>query len=907
MTCVGEWGFEGDAAPQFYRKIGLNGRCLFDSEPYLHKRTDTEQETTCVDALTLELRHQTSDVYVPLVDSDFSLEVRRNSFSSVWSSSGLTASQRPDLPFGNGWSSGVAPHIHIIDRGTDQPVYVIVADEQGTRHRFVEFFKDARHAGYYPLPGSDYEQDSRAMVLVRRENQFEFRRKYGTALFFESTSPTVEISNPKENHLYYRAIRTQDRRGGYLLYHFEAKNKTLIPNEISFADRRLTIHCNEQGVIDKIIDLRGSVHRYEYRPSKIPHGAPLLIHSFRPKVREKEALTIYDYDEVSHPTGSDTTEQHSALSVITDPRGNTYRLQYSHHFPKEQNPSAAAHPIQVKEVLLPNGAISKFFDYSPSTESFPNKSKRMIFVSDAERNGRLYEFTDPERITFEKWPFKRSAASSPENIASPRYTAWRKQFVTYYNRDGHDFDAAQCRFRAHFLTRKLLKECYEFDVGAGMALSRAIDAEGHVTAFTYGDPLVRPELVNLPETFADPFSQRCMDVTETKNPLGGIKRFSYHPTNRAILRKEDEIGHRTVFTVHERTGLPLSETVYASADDEKSGKSFARKEYEYENPTFPGFQTKKVICKTGFYPENPSWEVDLIRAYEADEYGNSVRESADPNGHKYVWLNRYDEHNSKTSVLYPDGYYVQFRYDPCNRLDRVYKSHGSVKKNYYDIRGNKIREIESNGDITIFIYDSHNCVIQKTVETGPVDKRVRKESLYKYNRVGSKIYEAEYGNPIRKLKHDGLQRLVYLKKGMQSPIYYSYSANGSCNLFKSSLLASTRHHGLNVGAWHCVYDERQNRIRQYRVIDFILFDLPLPVEKYANRYDLAGNLLEEKDGLAVTRYEYDALNRRTVTHYPNGRWTRILRTSTGLEYGTLDSAGNRTEKRFDGVGEEIPT
>lgn len=907
-------GFDEPAAPQFYRKIGLNGRFLADKEPYLHKRTDVEPEKTCIDALTLQLRYQTSDVYVSLVSTDFALEVRRDYFSSAWCDGhGLSAGQRPDLPFGNCWLSGLAANVHVIDSGPDRPVYVLVSDEQGTVHRFVEFFKDGLHAGYYPLPGGRHQQDSRAMSLTRHGDQWEFRRKYGTTLQFDCKSPAVQLSTAAgastELHLYYRAVRASDRRGGYLAYHFNDDNPGLIADGISFAGRTMAIHRNSQGVVEKIVDLRGNEHRYEYRASSVPGGAPLLVRRLFPPHRGRNAVTTYEYEEVGGGAG----EQHAAISLIADPLGNIHRFTYRHQFAGaksdgRQEWSLARQPVCISEVHLPdNKSITKFYDYSP-----PAEADVATFVCDAEKNGQLYEFTGRETVTLDQLPWRRGRDSDGDPSNTPRFTAWTRQQVTYYQGSRHRFDGKTGRFRPGFFTKCLLKERYEFDIGAGMALVRAIDAAGNVTTFGYQDRLVRPQLdAALPCGFEDPFSRWSKDVTDAVNPRGGKKRFTYHPANRAIIREEEELGCITVYGVDETTGLVLSKIVYADARAEVADARFTFAEFEYGNREFPGFLTKKAIRKTKAFAESPEWEVDLVRVYEADDHGNRVKEIADPDGRKFTWISRFNEHNAIVSKLYPDGYYIQYRYDPFNRLDRTYRARGSVKKAYFDARGNKLKEIEPNGNVEILEYANLNRIIKKTAESGPADKREKVVTVYRYNAMGSKTYEAVVGKPPQILRHDGLQRVIFNKTSGKPSNTYSYSASGCSNLFESGRFCAS---SILVGRstrWHYQYDALQNNTRKWRSLFRFFGLLRLHRQLVVQTFDAAGNMIQKTDQNGSIHYEYDALNRLVAEDHflPGGRkilyTLRTLRTSTGLEYGSVDRSGKRTEKRFDTAGDEI--
>lgn len=204
-----------------YRKIALDGRPLADEKPQSAAETDEEDEQTYVDALTRELRHSTTDIYVPVPGSDLALTVRRNIVSEIWNpTSGLCPHEDPTLAFGPVWRTNLAAHVNIIeqyDRNGEMPEgdqtatsgigslvagmnnderagasttqrdpnYAFVTDEDGASHRFMIAYGSEDGRDFVPAPTDKNDRAANEVSLKFGGTGLIFSKLHGNTLEYE--------------------------------------------------------------------------------------------------------------------------------------------------------------------------------------------------------------------------------------------------------------------------------------------------------------------------------------------------------------------------------------------------------------------------------------------------------------------------------------------------------------------------------------------------------------------------------------------------------------------------------------------------------------------------------------------------------------------------------------------------
>ena len=888
------WGMPWEASPPTYRKIALNGRNVSDKMPQDIEQTDQEPEETYIDALTLQLRHATTDIFVPLASNLPELMVRRNVQSATWSLNGrLPPERRPDLPFGNCWSSGLAANIHIIEGSPSEPVHVEVTDDQGMVHQFIKVFDARMQLHFCPLPSSNNEQETAAMSLEKKDGNYIFYRKFGTRLVYEDSSK-IEIGEAAAKqgespvkHTYFRLSTIENRAGSRCAYTFYDDNHGIIPDEIAYLTQRIHIERNARGQVVRMIDPQGGDILCEYRDSKLPQGGALLVRlSEQQAVKGGRPVTLYDYDEANEPSGDGQPEfLHCDISRISDPRGKTYLFEY------ELDRSCAEHglPRCLRKVSLPDKiGITEFFNYSKRNPD-EKQSVRMTYVRDAVGNGRLYRFLENDTVTLDSTNMGKPGAK----IHPPQLAVFKRMEISNYQ--GSNYHVSNKEGFVSDVGMKLLgrEEC-EFDVGTGMGLVKATDLSGNAMHFHYANDYSKPAWMP-----ASPFALHRRDVTEYVNALGAKKHFDYDGETRLLTRAVDENDQVTDYEIDQKRGLIKAIRTYANEDSLKAQHPFTATEYEFNNPRFPAFITKKTIKKIPS-ANNPPWETDLVVTYEPDVLGLTAREIKNPGGLNLIFRYGYDLNGNKLFAIYPDGYVIQFTYDGRNHLIRVDRPQDNKppREMGYDLSGNKIRETEPDGTITEMEYDGASRMVKKKVTKKDVAYGTKYFEII-YNAVGSKLYDTTDEGETYTLEYDGLQRTTKMTADDGSKSLFEYGKNCGSDLFESSQIKATRITS-SPGQQVIVKEFNAN----YQKIEVSKTDgttTSPQISKY--EYDLVGNLtLETSPDGGQTCYKYDPLNRLVQTIQPDKKTAETFYTSTGLKFATTDGTAERVEKEFDAAG-----
>jgi len=917
-----------DASGALYRKIALNGRPLPDSKPQTAEESDQQPEETFIDAMTLGLRHSTTDAYIPVPGSELSLSARRNVQSEVWRMrSGLRPHERPDMPFGVAWNSNLCATIKV-EQPSNDLVTAAVTDENGASYRFADTGEISSGVEtWYPFPTAKNEQQTylSSLSFNSSTNYFTFKRKFGSTLVYEkvTASGMTQVISSDRNQartsnqtIYYaRLLFVTDRLGQTVNYHY-ASDTSLIPDTISVVDRPdLTLSIYQEPIVSggpsritAIWDAKGNETQFGYT-----HDSTNNIDELTTVTTPDGQVTHYTYEIVTEPdlTPRDATDTygfestHCDVASIQDPNGSTYSFSYSFDHDPASTVSAGAgvshakwaykhdpthsgyypstgNPRMVHVVTLPSSTGTVTFTNqsniklvaSGSAAVLSSDSVRQTQVTDAAGYQRTYTWSNPEILDVSQSLLNLNQGNHPKIILYQTMT------LTYAGGSG-----------------TLGTETFNFDPDAGLALSSVTDFSGNTTTYTHGDTFA----VSLPGGITWPtvagvgsssYNGHFDDPTAQVRTLSGTtvtKSFTYN-SQRIMQSVTDEDGHTTTYTI-DSLGRRTQEQISSS------GTTTLTTSFTYSS-TYPGFITQKIVgTGTG----------SLITSYVPDSDGNGrvAQEIVDPSNLNLTTTYTYDANGNKLSAQDPNGHTTSFAYDRRNRLSSVTYADGSGKIFAYDARGNKIMESDENGVATLYAYDSLNRLVttardmnhDNTIDSGDLI------TTYAYNLVNSKVSVTDPNGHATTLTYDELQRPTSTTDALSHTTTFVYGTNSGGSDFDSTGFKPTQVTDPRGYITNITYDSlyhATNKSVEYRQSPSALYSTSYTT------YDALGNLTSSTDPLGnATTTTYDALNRPVTTTYADGSTTVNAYTATGLLSSvtqTASSTSHVTSMWYDTAG-----
>jgi len=937
-----------------YRKIALNGAPLSDEKPQQAAESDQPPEETFIDALTLGLRHDTTDVYTSVPASDLSLSVRRSATSDIWNlKSGLRPEERPDRPFGANWTTNLAANIHFThmlgDANEDgsNPDTATVTDENGAEYTFAILYSSnatyAPTSGYsmagaqfIPLPSSNHEQSIYLCSLTAiGTNTFIFKRKFGSTLIYTMTELTTSFPSDRikgstsgTKHTYARLNTVTDRYGNQLDYSYGSVY-TVIPATITVhksdgsTGAVLSIRQDSSGHITDIWDPKGHKTHYAYTET----GTSMTSCTTLNNVTAADGKQTYynwqitpEIDQNPSTTANVGNYYHVDLTGITDPLNHSYGFSYLPDHTKYDYSSDAGYyvksglPFQVHQTTLPNGEHATFtnnsqnlkvaHDTTTHVETMVAGYVRRNTVVDALGNQRDYDFTN---VRVEVLPSFETVYKHAVKLDNPRMVYYRTMTITPYAGKG---------------TSKIGlggSEAFTFDPNSGMSVTSATDFSGNTTTYTYTDTFAGQSVFTGAGMTGSTFGFYS-DPTSQTNALQKTKHFTYG-ANRVMTSSKDEAGVKTEWEI-DSLGRRKSEKIFPA----DSTTVIQETVFSYGNTTFPNFMTKKTVKKLG--TADPSWVADLVTLYVPNANGRVEQEVVDMNGNgtiepsvDLVTAYTYDLNGNKLTSKDPRGNVTTFSYDQRNRLTHVTYADAHQKQLFYDDRGNKTKETDENGVATFWVYDSLNRVSHQVTDlndNGAIDYLAdgvtpdRTKDIVvsnTYNALNAKLTTTDPKGTVTKFEYDALQRLTQKTDdfgGLNYVTIYEYDVtkNTGGSAFDSSGFKPTKVTDPRGYRTEVTYDKLYRPTEEKAEYQTNVYAVT------TKNYDDVGNLLTVTDPLGtITKTTYDGLRRPLTITEAFGTslaaTTTKAYTSTGFAWKITDALNRETRTDYDAAGRPV--
>jgi len=756
-----------EASGSRYRKIALNGVPMSDEKPQQAAESDQEKEETYIDALTLGLRHSTTDVYMPVPGSDFSISARRDFRSQIWNTrNGLAPDEVPDLPFGMCWSSNLVPEIKLVhnnDPSSTTPDEAIFTDETGAVHTFFRWYDVQGNVQFFPMPTAKNEAQvpnletltvSSSSVPANPLNPviYTFSRKYGATLTYQTTTLTQSVTNDRvlsspysTTYQYARLIQAVDRVGNTVSYQFIGASN-LIPKTISVArasssggsGQSSIVLSIQQSVLDQtpssqalkhpqnlitaIWDANGNKTTFGYTPFNQATNTPTgtgddWAYVLTSVTTPDQAVTRYGYSTESDPdttphasTDPGSTYWYVDLASIEDPLGNTYGFTYlldRSKYNQMYNSQLNWHGPYLQSGCPRNIHTVTMPDNTVAHDGMAAHPDIACFVNNSYV---IVQPAPPGQIGFVVPTPKcyRQSVVTDSNHTVRKYTFGNPTVVSLPSFPQPANNVTESKIVAwQSLTidyGSLGTENFQFDINAAMALSQITDLSGNPTTFNH-------------ETLANKWITPASALYASRL-LTGVTLNGYYDDP---VSQTDALGHPKTFTYDPATRI-MTDVVDENGNhthycidslgrrtteeiSDHNATLVQKTDFAYGNSAYPGFMTLKTISALDHVG---NWEQDFVTQYVPDGNGRVAQEIVDPSGLNLVTKYTYDANGNKLTTTDPKGNTTWFSYDSRNRLVTVTNADGSQKQMIYDLRGNKRVDYDENGFATLYDYDSLN-------------------------------------------------------------------------------------------------------------------------------------------------------------------------------------------------------
>lgn len=819
---MGDFAYTGDINPAKSIITSVVTNKIFGGDP--------------IDVTTGSLYISSTDVVLPDINNDFKIERRYESLETRVGA------------FGLGWTSNIENYVYV-------------------KNNRAEVLCDDGHVEIFNLKNGEWINEkgqSKNYILVDTNDGYLFTSNIEKLKYvFDSNGKLLSITNKHNNKLKItydgNEISTIETFSKYKLY-FKYKNKKIV--EIKDDANRVVQYIYKNNYLTEVVHVDEGITRYTYND---------------------EAL----------------------IDSITDQNGNKYTKNY---FDAKR---------RVIKQEYPNGDVCHI--------SYDNERETIFYYEGSGRKER-YQYNEnslPTKIIYEDNSYEEYRYDDHDN---KNYIKDRNGNVTVKEFD--DYGNVIKEIKGNDLTTN-----YYYDNRQN--LIKKEDNGGKETLYIYDDNNNLIEERDKIDIKRYKITKYCYDdfgrVISRTDSNGNITKYQYDIKNNIILREPirittssgyiynyeyDEVGRNTAIeTDYGRISFGYNRLDYVTSITDANG-NVTRKSYD------------KMGNLISFYPPNCKGDgyryqydfldrlitikkpLGIVEKVIRDTEGNIIKD-INPNyydynkedgiGTEYV----YDKDNRKIKVIYPDGgierffydnngnvikhiepeYYdkenddglgYSYTYNEENNLTSIINEKGIVEKRFvYNIHGNVIKEIDNEGNETLYKYDLLGNLVEKRV---PVEADKYNVTYFIYDDNGNKVIERQGIDLVDKEEKCTRYNEINFSYDCENRLVKLEDKNGAKIVYK--------------------YDCLNNKT-------FESFKINEKTTKYISYvYDKVGNLIEKKEEIkgefispekkgktiwAITQYSYDG----------NGNITKIV-TPKGFEitrkYDELDRILEEVQK-----------
>jgi RHS repeat-associated protein len=479
-------------------------------------------------------------------------------------------------------------------------------------------------------------------------------------------------------------------------------------------------------------------------------------------------------------------------------------------------------------------------------------------VIDARGNTTRYEYDHLKRmtaiITPNGYPKLRQAYNANNRVAWQRIGAQEKVTFTY-GAEGRtasivegDRPASTHRYTA-----------------AGLAESFT-DPLGHTERYRRDrDGLLLEKVDRLGRTWRYEYDGRGNRTLE-EGPLGFIQRWAYDGRDR-LRRHTDALGRRTEYQYDGRGNLVARiDALGQRWATQFNGRGLPTREVDAR-----GIATIHVYDPaTGDLLRTTNGAGDTV-SFTYDRLGRLVSRT---NGRGFTTTYRYDGNDNRT------------RSDGPGAHDFAYS---------YDANNNRVAEVNPNGGTTRYRYDQSDLLVEVT---NPLEQPTR----FQHDDQRNLVWKEDAEGRVWTYEYDALRQRTAEHGPEDTHTFWTYDAAGRLvDERRCAGVASTP----GCDGFQVTRHEYDDLDREIRVIRNHRAGVPAGDDvnvATGSELDLAGNVVATIDPNGnVTRYTYDALNRRTLRRDAEGRTTGYGYDPVGNLIAETNPRGHLTRFEYDGA------